>query len=65
MMTSVREQNAEIFGLKEHEIQKCTQMERQIRVERRRNARSFEALNFRNRAGCVNPISGKVDFDGF
>ncbi len=59
MITSVREQNAE--GTRNTQ---CTRTERQIRVERRRNARSFEALNFQNRAGCVSPISGKVEFDG-
>jgi len=62
MITSVREQNAE--GTRNTQ---CTRTERQIRVERRRNARFgkfFEALNFQNRAGCVSPISGKVEFDG-
>jgi len=67
MMNSVKEQNAETFGLKERELQKCRQVEEQLGVERRRNAQFgefFEALNFMNREDFVNLISGKVDFDG-
>lgn len=65
MMNSVKEQNAETFGLKERELQKCRQVEKQLEVEWRRNAqfgKFFEALNFKNREDFL--ISGKVDFDG-
>lgn len=58
MMTSVKEQNAEIFGMKERDLQKCGQ------AELRQNGKFLEALNFKNREDILNLISGKVDLDG-
>jgi DNA repair exonuclease SbcCD ATPase subunit len=67
MMTSVKEQNAATFRVKERELQKCNQVEEQLEVERRRNAQLvefFEALNLMNREDLGNLIGDEVDFDG-
>jgi small-conductance mechanosensitive channel len=67
MMTSVKEQNAATFRLKERELQKCNQVEEQLEVEQRRNAQSvkfFQALNLMNREDLGDLIGDEVDFDG-